>query len=353
MSKLAPGERTRRALLGEQVDKVPFTVYENKVYYGSAERQLRNDGMCIVQRSPQFFKTILTDCLKQMILKEADGNTERHTVIKTTEGELTSVIVDRGERHNPWHKKMLFSHADDYKALKAYLSDISYEENFQAVNEKEKQGGGDFFMRQKLGYSPFNDLIYTYIGLERFWYEWADNRKKILELYEILCDKQVKLCEIVKDAPVLAINLCGNVTASVVSPDIFKQYYLPCYNQAAEILHKGGKLCGAHFDGITLPYADSIAKSELDYLEALTPPPTCDVEISKACQLWPDKALWINFPSSLHLESTEIIRDTTRHILKDAKGHKRFLLGITEDVPQDIWPTSFKVILEEINKYGR
>ncbi|MHC4171607.1 MAG: uroporphyrinogen decarboxylase family protein [Planctomycetota bacterium] len=353
MSKLTPGERTRRMLLGQEVDKIPFTVYENKVYYGKAERELRNDGMCIVQKTPQFFKTKLSNCSKQTILKNIDDKVEKHTVIETSKGSLTSIVVDRGERHNPWHKKMLFSQTSDYEALKTYLLDMSFEENFQAVEEKERQGGGDFFMRQKLGFSPFNDLIYTYIGLERFWFEWADNNDKILELYEILCDKQVKLCEVVKDAPVLAVNVCGNVTANVISPDIFKQYYLPCYNRAVDILHKGGKVCGVHFDGITFPYADSIKESGLDYLEALTPPPTCDVEISKACQLWPDKTLWVNFPSSTHLESEQVIRQTARQILEDARDHKRFLMGITEDTPPDIWPKSFRYILDEVNKFER
>ncbi len=51
-----PGERVRRALLGLDVDRVPFTVYENKVIYGRAERELRNDGMCIVQRRPLFYR---------------------------------------------------------------------------------------------------------------------------------------------------------------------------------------------------------------------------------------------------------------------------------------------------------
>ncbi len=83
VNNLTPAERTRRMLLGQSVDKIPFKVYENKVYYGKAERQLRNDGMCIVQRTPDFIKTILKDCSKQIVLKDVGGNVEKHTVIET------------------------------------------------------------------------------------------------------------------------------------------------------------------------------------------------------------------------------------------------------------------------------
>jgi len=58
--------------------------------------------------------------------------------------------------------------------------------------------------------------------------------------------------------------------------------------------------------------------SPADYIEALTPPPTCDVSVGEAHQLWPEKALWINFPSSVHVEPLETVRQTARRILEEA-----------------------------------
>lgn len=89
--------------------------------------------------------------------------------------------------------------------------------------------------------------------------------------------------------------------------------------------------------------------ARLYYIEALAPPPTCDVPVAQAHQWWPDKALWINFPSSVHLESADRIRAVTRQILAEARSVRRFLLGITEDVPADRWPVSFRIILDEVN----
>jgi hypothetical protein len=340
-------------LQGKPVDRIPFTCYENKIYTGKDERELRNDGFCIVQRAPNFFKTSTPNCPVKIEHRTVNGRLEIHTTVETEAGVLTSGDVDRGGgTHNAWHEKLFFEDESDYPALKAYLEDLTYTENFAAVRRKMEEGQGDLFMRGKLGYSPMHDIIYTYMGIETFCYEWADNRDKILELYEVLVQKRRDLCRIAKDAPQLAINICGNVTANVVSPKMFEEFYLPVYNETCEMLHEGGRLCGVHFDGITLPYADLIRQSKLDYIEALTPPPTCDMTVAQAHELWPDKAIWINFPSSVHLESPEKIRAAAKQILAECKPEQRFLMGITEDVPGDCWPRSFRIILDECNAFS-
>jgi len=347
---LTPQQRVTRALLGQPVDRIPFTAYENKLSWGRAERELRNDGLCIVYRRTSFYSTTTPKCVRTTREMQRDGQTEVHTQIETPAGILTSVHIDRGEAL-PWHMKYLFASPDDYAPLEAYLRDMQFAPNYDAVRQKEQEGGGDFFVRGGLGYSPLHDLMLMYMGLERFSYEWADRRPKVLELYEVLWEKRRALYPLAVAAPLLAFNICGNVTASVVSPKMFRDYYLPCYVETAEALHCGGKLVGVHMDGLTRPYAADLRESPLDYIEALTPPPDCDVSVAEAHQFWPDKILWMNFPSSVHLESLERIRQVTRQLLAEARSHRRFLLAITEAVPPDRWADNFRAILDEVNRH--
>ena len=255
--------------------------------------------------------------------------------------------------NQPWCLRFPFNDEKDYPALKAYLRDIRYSENYEAVRQKENEGDGDFFMRGTLGYAPLNDLMLIYMGVQRFSFEWVDNRGKIMELLEILLEKKLDLCRIACGAPYLAVNIGGNVTAEVVSPRMFKEFYVPFYNDLADRLHGAEKLAGVHFDGITGPYAEDIRSSGIDYIEALTPPPTCDVSVAEAHRLWPDKILWINFPSSIHVAPEETLRRVTRRLLDEARPHKRFLMGITDDVPPDRWPVNFRIILDEVNRFRR
>jgi len=349
-ASLTPRERVIRALLGQPIDRIPFTAYENKLPWGRVERELRQDGLCIVYRRASFYTAATPNCVRATREVKRGGQTEVYTKIETPAGFLTSVHIDRGD-NLPWRMKYLFASPDDYAPLAAYLRDMQFTPNYDAVRQKEEEGGGDFFVRGSLGYSPLHDLMLIYMGLERFSSEWADRRSKVLELYEVLWEKRRALYPLAVAAPMLAFNICGNVTASVVSPKLFRDYYLPCYTEAAEALHHGGKLVGVHMDGLTKLYAADLCDSPLDYIEALTPPPDCDVSVAEAHQFWPDKILWVNFPSSVHLESLDRIRQVTRALLTEARPHRRFLLGITEDVPPNRWADNFRAILDEVNRH--
>jgi EAL domain-containing protein (putative c-di-GMP-specific phosphodiesterase class I) len=68
---------------------------------------------------------------------------------------------------------------------------------------------------------------------------------------------------------------------------------------------------------------------------------------------WPGKTLFINFPSAVHLDSAEVIAATTRKLLQDAAPGERFIIGITENVPENRWRESFRTILDTCNEYGK
>jgi hypothetical protein len=60
--------------------------------------------------------------------------------------------------------------------------------------------------------------------------------------------------------------------------------------------------------------------------------------------------LWINFPSSVHLQSEETIRKATVEIVRQAGDRKGFLMGVTEDVPAEHIERSVSVILETLKE---
>jgi hypothetical protein len=60
--------------------------------------------------------------------------------------------------------------------------------------------------------------------------------------------------------------------------------------------------------------------------------------------------LWINFPSSVHLQSGEIIREATLEIVRQAGDRRGFLMGVTEDVPEQHIERSVTVILDTLKE---
>ncbi len=151
-------------------------------------------------------------------------------------------------------------------------------------------------------------------------------------------------------SPALHANYGGNETTDVMGTARFEQYVVPLYNEAAEVFHRHGKLLGAHLDGNNRRWAQAVAESGLDYVEAFTPAPDTDMTLAEALAAWPGKLLWINFPSSVHLASPETIEQTTRELIETAAPGNRFLLGITEDVPEDRWQENLLVIARVIRE---
>ena len=65
-------------------------------------------------------------------------------------------------------------------------------------------------------------------------------------------------------------------------------------------LHARGSRPGIARTNTTREWAEVVAASQLDVIEAFTPAPDTDMLVAEARAAWPEKTLWINFPSSLH-----------------------------------------------------
>ena len=104
-------------------------------------------------------------------------------------------------------------------------------------------------------------------------------------------------------------------------------------------------------DGRLAFLKDDIAVSQFDIVEALTPPPMGDVSVKEARKIWPDKALWINFTSSVHIEPPEAIEAHTRQLVEEAGSKKGFAIGITEDAPVEALERSLGVISKVLQEY--
>ena len=121
-------------------------------------------------------------------------------------------------------------------------------------------------------------------------------------------------------------------------------------DELQEHFHRKGKFLGSHMDANNKAWAADIAASGFDYIEAFTPAPGTDMSLAQALAAWPDKVLWINFPSAVHLSDLQTIRRTARELIQAAAGTNRLIMGITEDVPPDRWQENFMAISEVIHQ---
>jgi hypothetical protein len=345
---MTPRQRVLAVLQGRRPDKVPFTVYESKIPQCAVERRLRDEGLCIVNRHFPPFTRQAPNCTEQTLHYTETGRPRARTVIRTPVGEVSTVGEPAG--FTTWTIEKLFKRPEDYKVLRFLEADRVYRADYESFRQAEAWLGEDVILRADVGAAPLHRIMIQWMGLETFAVEWADRRDEILRLESVMRSRLRDVYPILADSPITHANMGGNEVTQVMGPQRYREFCIPLYNECAEALHAKGKLLGSHLDGNNRLWAADVAACALDYVEAFTPAPDTDMTLDDALAAWPDKVLWINFPSSMHLVSLERIRQTARQIVAAARDTGRIILGITEDVPPDRWQENLLAISEVINE---
>ena len=348
---MTPRKRVEAMLHGEMPDKVPFTVYECMIPQCQVERQLRNEGLCIVNRGVPVVTTQTPNVTRETRSYMENGVSYVRTDTHTPVGGLYT--IDRPAGFTSWHVSRLFKRPEDYKPLLFMVQDQQHETSYERFLKAEQDFGEDAIFRAAVGGTPLHQIMIGWMGVETFAVEWVERRDEILKLYDAMVEQQRKIYPLVAQSPAFHANYGGNEVPEVMGLERFREYVIPLYNEAAEVFHRHGKLLGAHLDGNNKLWAQEVADSGLDYVEAFTPDPDTDMSVFEALQAWPDKVLWINYPSSVHLASIEQIETTTRQMLKEAAPGDRFIIGITEDIPADRWQQSLLAISRVIEQDGK
>ena len=349
---LSPRERVLRALHGGHADRVPFTMYENKIPQCAVERQLRSRGMCIVKRDVPVFRAHRPNVKTTQQIYWQDDHRFVRTIHETPVGTLAH--LDEPVVGTTWHHEKMFKSPDDYKALRFLLRDEQFEPCYDSFALAEARFGGDGIFRATVGLEPLQMLMGGGVmDMQEFCLQWMDHRDEVLKLYDILVDNRRKVYPLIAQSPVTHANYGGIVTPEIIGLEMFEQFFVPHYQEAAQVLHRHGKLLGNHFDANCRLLRGAIAATDLDYIEAFTPAPDTDMSLADARRAWPDKVLWINFPSSVHLRPDEHVIDTTLDLLDQAGAVEGLLFAVTEDVPDDRWQDSCRAIMDGLDRHAQ
>ncbi|MBX3751003.1 MAG: hypothetical protein KF897_13010 [Opitutaceae bacterium] len=348
---MTPRARVERALGGGHGPVVPFTIYEAFVHPCLAEREMRNRGMCIVQRLPVFKTHRPNVRTTAHTWWEGDRKFTR-TQHETPRGTLTSLTEDAG--FTTWRHELLLKRPEDYAAIRFFLADEVYEADYGPMTQADIDFDGDAICRANFGLEPLQELISgSVMAMEQFCEEWMERRDEVLSLYRILVENRRKIYPIVAASPAGHANYGGNVTPEIIGPQVFEEYYLPHYHEAAEVMHRHGKLIGCHFDANNRIIASAIASTPLDYIEAFTPAPDTDMTLAEARAAWPGKVLWINYPSSAHLRPDAEVEQIAVNLCEEANGIDGLLFAITEDMPAGRWQNSCRAIMTGLERHAQ
>jgi hypothetical protein len=313
-----------KASLKQKTDKLPFFHWWRHSQIGWAERECRNRGMGMNYERPSSVSSLKgVDVTEKQIY--VNGQKIYRRIYETPVG---SVYYDEmrepgtfqwhGDRSwtdvTPWQTERLIKGPDDYKVAKYLVEHTEYQPHYFPVEQAKDWLGEEGLVCDMHPHSPMQMLMIDWVGSEhgRFFIHYAKYRDVVEDLYQAISRSREPMYEIAAKSPVDVVLGGDNVDGVLVNPRLFEKYFMPEYEKMAKVLHAHGKLLAVHMDGRVGVLKDLIAKTPIDIIEGLHPPPVGDLPIGEALKAWPDKVIWMGFPGSIYVMGPE---ETKKHML--------------------------------------
>jgi hypothetical protein len=344
-------ERIFGALRGEMVDRVPFTSYGGFLPDNELEPLLSNGDIGLVSRIP-LYNTHTPNITSRSEEFYEGSNLRVRYIYETPVGSVSETLRTGGGYGSSLRYEFLIKKPEDYKVVEYMVRDRINTPNYEGFLNAEKSMGDIGAVIGNLGYSPIQQMLVMYMGPEQFAIDYYENRDLFDSLYDALTEKDRELYKISADSSSEYFIYGDNTTSEMIGLERFEKYAVPRYREFADMLHAKGKKLGSHMDGNLQVLKHAIADSGLDFLEAFTPAPMFDMTLEDALTTWKNMVMWINFTSNYHIASSEAIREHTLDLLRQSYPGNRFLISITENVPDEHRKRSFGVIAQTLREYG-
>jgi len=336
---LTPRERIMCVLQREVPDRVPLGAYSFLLPRGSVERKLREKGCGIVH----FEKVYDTEIKNvEICIEEKWENNEKIAIrtYRTPLGDLYEKIkIDPGY-HSQWIKEFMIKKLSDYRIAKYIVENTVYHKNYDFFIEVEKNMGEDGILIANMDRTPLQRTLIELTGTER------------LCIFNSLEKKQDEIYKIAADSPAKIIHNWDNLTEDITEPRLFQKYCLPLYNKYARMLHEKDKIYVVHMDGKLNHLKDLIKKTEIDVIESFTLPSAGgNLPIEEAKDIWENKSIIANLPAFLCYKDENFIRKFIQDLLTKVPK-ERFMLDVSEDLPQGFWRNTLLIVADAIQVYG-
>lgn len=248
-------------------------------------------------------------------------------------------------------RKHYVEELQDYEILWAYLEDAEIQEDYARYHRDQAELGDDGLPLAAVERSPYQQLWVEWAGLDQLAFHFQEFPETVEKTISLLNKRARAIFEIAFYSPAPMIDFPDNITAPAIGLKRFQQYNVPLYNELATMLAERDALVFVHMDGDLKPLWKAIAESKVGGIDSFSPMPDNDTSVVEAVKLWPEKRLFVNFPSSVHLRSYDNVRAEAESIL-EAGGHTgRLEIQFSENVPFEVWQTSFKAVADAVDSF--
>jgi len=339
-------ENLEQALRGEPLERIPFALYGGffNTAAGPELREVESIGDIGIARPWKIEYTSVQVKTEPL----ADGGDL--TTYATPLGELYQRRVPDPGYGSMWVMEHLVKRPEDWRIVRYIIEDTNYvaaPEDFEAADAQVGKRGIAMAPVERM---PFQRLWIEFGDLEQLMFALADQRDKLDRMISLMTRKATECWALVAQCSAEFVWAPDNLTADVMSPELYRRYAQPYYEALAEVLHPLHKKIVAHFDGHLAALADLIAETPVDVVESFTPPPNGNLALGDAWRTWSDKVLWVNFPPAGHLHEPKEIKARMKSLVAELPERRRIAFEISEDVPVHRMVANFTAIAEALQE---
>ena len=344
-------ERMLAVVRGEEVDRVPFVQYENNA--GPNEeiwKVIGRENMGVL-RWTRVHRIEHPNCGATTEEVEYQGKRGMRTTIETPRGTLVEEKYFEPTFGTGWIKEHFVREPDDYDRLLAYLEDGVVVEDVEPFHRACAELGDQGLPLVAVERSPYQQLWVQWVGIQDLALHMVDCPERVESCIGALARQERRIMEIAAGSPAEFVDFPDNITAPMIGLDNFRRYCVPLYRELAGMLD--GRPVFVHMDGDLQALWPAIGDSGVGGVDSLSPPPDNDTSAGEVVARWPDMRVWVNYPSSVHLQPAQAIYDQAMEILQQAGHTGRLQIQISENVPPGGWRKSFPEIVRAIRDFGR
>lgn len=352
MSPMTMRERILAVVHGRELDQVPFVMYDGMLDTQEVQTWLGRSNIGRLRWS-QIHRVEHPHCrfdTEEYYVGEARWC---RNWLHTPVGSLYEERAFETAYSSSSIRKHYVQEAKDYDVLWYYLNDSIILEDYRQFYQDQDELGDDGTPLVAIERSPYQQLWVQWVGIDQLGYHMADYPERVAHTIELLRKRAQQTFELAYRSPASFIDFPDNITAPTIGLRRFQEYCVPLYNELAGKLAERNALVFVHMDGDLKPLWQAIADSQVGGIDSLSPAPDNDTPVALAASMWPEKKLFVNFPSSVHLRPYEAVRAEAENILQAAGHTGRLQIQISENVPLYAWRTSFPAIVDAVRAFGK
>ena len=351
MSKMTMYERILAVIQGREIDRVPFVMYEDMLPTDKVRQVLGRDRIGLLRWCP-LHRVEHPNCSFETKDFVVEGTRWQRRTLHTPVGSIHEESAFESAYESSSIRKHFVQESSDYEVLWAYLEDSVTLADYGQYRRAQAELGEDGMPLAYIERTPYQQLWVEWVGLDALGFHLADYPDLVQRTVDLLRQRARRLFEVAYWSPAPFIDFPDNITAPAIGPKRFREYCVPLYNELADMLAERKALVFVHMDGDLKPLWEAISESKVGGIDSLAPAPDNDTSVAVAASMWPEKRLWVNFPSSVHLRAPQQVRAEAEAILAAAGHTGRLQIQLSENVPLHVWRTSLPEIARAIDAFG-